>query len=63
MTRPTPPIVYVECDLPEGMTLDDWRRSRARPPKPSAARRMRRASTRLARRLVPRDVALVASGA
>ena len=23
------PLSYVECDIPAGMTLDDWRRARA----------------------------------
>jgi hypothetical protein len=54
MTRVPPPIVYVDCDLPEGVTLDEWRRSRARPAKPTAARRARRAGGRLAQRLRPR---------
>ena len=27
----TPPLIYVECDVPEGMRLADWRHSRARP--------------------------------
>ena len=33
----TPQLIYVECDVPEGMTLADWRRSRGR----SVARRPR----------------------
>jgi hypothetical protein len=24
----TPPLVYVECDIPEGLTLVEWRRGR-----------------------------------
>ncbi|HWH93264.1 MAG TPA: hypothetical protein VNT03_05335 [Baekduia sp.] len=25
------PLVYIECDVPEGVTLRDWRASRAMP--------------------------------
>ncbi len=55
MPRTPPPIVYVECDLPEGMTLDAWRRSRATTPKPTPARRARRAGSRLTKRLRTRS--------
>ncbi len=29
------PIAYIECDIPEGLTVSDWRRSkvRSRPPR------------------------------
>ena len=23
----TPPLIYIECDIPAGMTLTEWRRS------------------------------------
>ena len=23
----TPPLLYIDCDVPEGMTLHEWRRS------------------------------------
>jgi hypothetical protein len=26
-------FMYVDCDVPEGMTLDAWRRRTARPPR------------------------------
>jgi hypothetical protein len=43
----SPPLVYVECDVPEGMTLDAWRRARtpdrdARPARLRLARLTRR---------------------
>ncbi len=31
---PSPPLVYVECDLADGQTLTEWRRSRAVAPEP-----------------------------
>ena len=36
-------FAYVECDIPEGQTLDEWRRERA------AARRAERPARRLLR--------------
>ena len=33
---------YVECDIPEGMTLDEWRRSRRVPPRRHGLRRLLR---------------------
>jgi len=45
------PLVYVECDLPDGMTLVEWRREQV------AARRRTREEARSARprrRLLPR---------
>lgn len=49
----TTPMIYVDCDVPEGQTLSDWRRARdaAHPtitPMSSVLRRVRR--TRRARR-------------
>lgn len=43
-TWPTPPLIYVQCDVPAGMTLDEWRR---RPSEQDGRRSTRR---RLARR-------------
>jgi hypothetical protein len=43
------PLIYVECDVPEGMTLDDWRRTRSAP----ARRRRFAATVRRARSRVP----------
>ncbi len=54
MSPHTAPHVYVDCDLPEDMTLDAWRRSRSRPRPATPAVRVRRASARLARRLTLR---------
>jgi hypothetical protein len=28
-SHPSSPFLYVGCDVPEGMTLDEWRRRRA----------------------------------
>ena len=55
MTTP-PPLIYVECDLPEGVTLAEWRRrgrrghadTGAKPAGP--AHRARARLVRLARR-------------
>ena len=49
----TTPMIYIDCDVPEGQTLRDWRRAResAHPvvtPMSSVLRRVRR--TRRARR-------------
>jgi hypothetical protein len=27
----TSPVIYIECDVPDGMTLADWRRRDASP--------------------------------
>ncbi len=50
MTQP-PPLVYVECDLPEGVTLAEWRaRGRRRDDGPAPRRgRAGRARAKLAR--------------
>ena len=32
---------YIECDLPEGMVLAEWRRARRRPPHAAARRGFR----------------------
>jgi hypothetical protein len=49
---PVSKIIYVECDVPPGVTLSDWRRERAaearRPPSWLATRR--RAAVRALRR-------------
>jgi hypothetical protein len=42
----SPPLIYVESDIPEGMTLVEWRRLR-HPPVPRGF--LRRALRRLAR--------------
>jgi hypothetical protein len=26
------PVMYIECDIPDGMTLVEWRRRRQKPP-------------------------------
>lgn len=49
--RATTPHVYVECDVPDGLTLVEWRRSR------SATTQVRPA-----RRILRRRVAQPASG-
>jgi hypothetical protein len=38
---PAAPLVYVDCDIPEGLTINEWRRIR-REPRSRAARRLRR---------------------
>ncbi len=50
MTQP-PPLVYVECDVPEGVTLAEWRARARRQDAGTAprARRTGRARARLAR--------------
>ncbi len=50
-----PPLLYVECDLPEGVTLAEWRARDRRPgavaPRPAGrAGRARAKLARLARR-------------
>jgi hypothetical protein len=45
---PTTPLVYIECDIPAGMTVDAWRASRRAPGAEVSAmsgvlRRLRRA--------------------
>jgi hypothetical protein len=47
-------IHYVECDIPPGLTLAEWRRSRAAETRrrPSWLRRRRAAFRALARRIV-----------
>jgi hypothetical protein len=46
---PATPMVYVDCDVPDGMTLSEWRRHRR---EPAVARRSRRLTVRrLTRRL------------
>ena len=51
---PVSKIHYVECDIPPGLTLSEWRRERAaearRPP--SRIRSRRRAAVRALRRAV-----------
>jgi hypothetical protein len=32
---------YVDCDVPDGMTLDEYRRRRVRPGRPGLVARMR----------------------
>ncbi len=54
MTSTAAPHLYVDCDLPEGVTLAEWRRSKARPAKATPARKARRAGARIARRLTLR---------
>ena len=51
---PVSPIQYVECDIPPGQTLAEWRRDRAAETRrrPSWLRRRRAAIRALARRLV-----------
>jgi hypothetical protein len=39
---PTPPLSYIDCDIPEGQTVVDWRRSRG----PYPVRRARRRAVR-----------------
>jgi hypothetical protein len=34
------PHVYIDCDLPDGMTLVDWRRARPGSARPNRVRRM-----------------------
>jgi len=48
------PHLYVDCDLPEGVTLAEWRRANARPAQATPGRKVRRAGARLARRLALR---------
>lgn len=43
-----PPVIYVECDVPEGMTLAAWRSANA--PARSRARHLLRRLTRHHRR-------------
>jgi hypothetical protein len=43
------PLIYVECDVPDGMTLSEWRRLR---PAPSRRRRLT-ATVRRMRSRVP----------
>ena len=45
----TPPLVYVDCDIPDGVTLVAWRRER------DAAERRSRAEVREARSLARRN--------
>ena len=47
----TAPLIYIESDIPDGMTLVEWRRDKA-----AAARRTREEAraTRPRRRLLPR---------
>ncbi len=33
---------YIECSIPEGMTIDEYRRSRPRPPRRGLAALLRR---------------------
>ena len=49
---PATKIHYVECDVPPGVTLSDWRRERAvaARPRPSRLRTGRRAAVRALRR-------------
>jgi hypothetical protein len=50
---PATKIHYVECDVPPGVTLADWRRERAAaaaPSRPSRLRSGRRAAVRAFRR-------------
>jgi hypothetical protein len=50
---PASKIHYVECDVPPGVTLADWRRERAAataPSRPSRLRSGRRAAVRAFRR-------------
>ena len=35
------PLIYVECDVPEGVTLTEYRRSSCRTAKPRGLRRLR----------------------
>ena len=36
------PHIYVDCDLPDGMTLTDWRRAKSAPrPRPRVRRMLR----------------------
>jgi hypothetical protein len=35
------PLIYVECDVPEGVTLTEYRRSTCAPAKPRGLRRLR----------------------
>jgi hypothetical protein len=39
------PYVYVECDIPEGLTIKEWRRARHAEPAPRA--RLRRLARRV----------------
>ena len=34
------PLVYIESDIPEGVTLAQWRATRVRPPKPGLRARL-----------------------
>jgi hypothetical protein len=43
------PHLYIECDVPEGQTLSEWRRARTEADRPAPSRLRRR---RLLRRLV-----------
>jgi hypothetical protein len=47
MTSTATPHLYIECDIPDGMTLTEWRRSRA----DRHGRRPRRRIRRLVHRL------------
>jgi hypothetical protein len=38
----TPPLKYVDCDVPEGMTLAEYRRSRSEAARPAWRTRLRR---------------------
>jgi hypothetical protein len=51
---PVSDIYYVECDVPPGQTLAEWRRDRAaaKGRRPSWLRRRRAAIRALARRIV-----------
>ena len=51
---PVSDILYVECDVPPGLTLAEWRRDRAAVTRrrPSWLRRRRAAFRALARRIV-----------
>ena len=55
------PLLYIECDVPEGQTLRDWRRARdaAHPvvtPMSSVLRRVRRARRARSPRRAPISV-------
>jgi hypothetical protein len=45
-TASNAPHLYIQCDVPEGMTLVAWRRAHSAPRRPRLHRRAARALTR-----------------